>query len=298
MPFFHDTTIINPISSFGWLGSSVGEILWYVLTNPIEVITNILSTHGKLTYILALFGVLGFISLLKPAPLVLALPIFAISLLSQYEGLYGLGHHYTAGLIPPIIIAFAFGLPRAKLIWRKAGFSDKLFYPVLIFGLILSHVILSPSPIGRLFWSDKIWSYNYRAYIPLERDEMIKTAIAKHIPTDPGVIISLQNTLNISSLVQPHYFHLFPDGVTEEQKVLFYNSEAIRKIEHEAKKADFVIIDLKRPWFIIDKGCSWLYGECTDGKVAKDYLYWVDESKKVMDIEFKNDGFMILRRKQ
>ena len=59
------------------------------------------------------------------------------------------------------------------------GFSTveargRLFY-VLLFGWILfGHIMMSPSPISRLFWSDKVWSYSWRAYVPTERDAMMK----------------------------------------------------------------------------------------------------------------------------
>jgi len=287
--------------SFSWLGSGMGEMFLYILTHPVEIMVEIFTTPGKMIYLVALFGALGFIPLLKPGPLIVALPILAISLLSQHEGYYGLGHHYTAGLIAPMIFAFAGGLPRAKMIWQKIGFGSfrlqvKWFIPVLVTGLIAAHIALAPSPIGRLFWSDKVWSYNYQAYIPTERDAMIKQAIDNFIPADPDVVVSIQNTINWGPLVQRRYSLLFPQGVTERQQVPFFGKGLYPPdVKWKSVMADFVVLDLKRPWFLLDKGCEWLYGKCTDEKMTAEYLDWVVKSRKVMEIVFEKDGFLILK---
>ena len=102
----------------------------------------IVETPKKVIYLIALFGALGFIPLLSPGPLMIALPIIAVSLLSRHEGYYGLGHHYTAGLIAPMIFAFSGGLPRAIIIWKRAGLTVKWFAPILICGLIVAYIAL------------------------------------------------------------------------------------------------------------------------------------------------------------
>jgi uncharacterized membrane protein len=284
--------------AFSWLGSSITEVLWYIITHPIQIFIEIITTPGKVVYVVALFGALGFVPLLKPGPLVVALPIIAISLLSRHEGYYGLGHHYTAGLIAPMIIAFAGGLPRAKIIWQKIGFNVKWFVPILITGLVSAHIALSPSPIGRLFWSDKIWAYNYKAYIPTERDMIIKQAINDYIPTDPDTVVSIQNTVNWAPLVQRRHFLLFPQGVTEGQQVTFFDKGFWPiNLRFESVTADFVVLDLKRPWYILDRGCDWLYGKCTNSRMASEYLELVDKTRSRMQVLFEKDNFIILKKK-
>ena len=296
-----EVAVVLKSEAFSWLGSSISEMLLFILTNPIDIIVEVFTTPGKVIYLIALFGALGFIPLLKLGPLIVAFPILAISLLSRHEGYYGLGHHYTAGLIAPMIFAFAGGLPRAKMIWQKIGFGSfrlqvKWFIPVLVTGLIAAHIALAPSPIGRLFWSDKVWSYNYQAYIPTERDAMIKQAIDNFIPADPDVVVSIQNTINWGPLVQRRYSLLFPQGVTERQQVPFFGKGLYPPdVKWKSVMADFVVLDLKRPWFLLDKGCEWLYGKCTDEKMTAEYLDWVVKSRKVMEIVFEKDGFLILK---
>jgi len=288
--------------AFSWLGASISEMFWYILTHPIKIFVEIFTTPGKVIYLVALFGALGFIPLLKPGPLIVALPILAISLLSRHEGYYGLGHHYTAGLIAPMIFAFAGGLPLAKKIWQRVRIGDfrlpvKWFVPVLVTGLIAAHIALAPSPVGRLFWSEKVWSYNYQAYIPTERDAMIKQAIADFIPIDPEVVVSIQNSVNWVPLMQRRHFLLFPQGIIAEQRIPIFGKRSWPpKVEWKSVMADFVVLDLKRPWFLADKGCEWLYGKCTNEKMASKYLDWVAKSRDVMDVVFEEDGFLILRK--
>ena len=293
-----DKSVAYSSAAFSWMGTSISEIVRYIITHPIDIFLEIISNSNKVIYLVAIFGSLGFIPLLKPGPLIVALPILAIALLSRHEGYYGLGHHYTAGLIAPIIFAFIGGLPRAEMIWQRVGFSVKWFYALLVIVLLAAHIALSPSPISRLFWSDKIWSYNYKAYIPADRDLMIKQAIVDYIPTEPDITISIQNTLNWAPLVQRRHFLLFPEGVVKGQQVPFFSKSLwASEVEWRTIMADYVVLDMKRPWFLIDKGCDWLYGKCTNVRMTNEYLEWVEKTKSIMQVVFERDGFIILKRK-
>ena len=283
--------------AFLWLGSSISEMFLYITNNAVEIMIDILETPRKVIYIVALFGALGFIPLLSPGPLMVALPILAVSLLSRHEGYYGLGHHYTAGLIAPMIYAFSGGLPRAIIFWKRVGLAVKWFTPILISGLIVAHMALSPSPVSRLFWSDKVWSYNYHAYIPTERDRIIKKAISDYIPANSDIVVSVQNTINLDLLMKRRQILLFPDGVSNDKLSPFFSKGFLPlAVEWRNVKADYVILDIKRPWFIKDKGCKWLYGKCTDKEVSAEYLEWVAKSRKLMNVIFEKDDFIIFRR--
>ena len=62
--------------------------------------------------------------------------------------------------------------------------------------------------------------------------------------------------------------------------------------------ADYIILDLKRPWFIADRGCHWLRGRClNDLAFEKEFLGLVESSNKYFKIVFESDGFMILKRR-
>lgn len=64
----------------------------------------------------------------------------------------------------------------------------------------------------------------------------------------------------------------------------------------DERYADYVVLDMKRPWFIIDRGCEWLYGACQDGEMAATFLRLVSEARLNYSVAFESDGFMILKR--
>ena len=298
-------------SSFGWLGSSFKEVIIFLITQPHIVIFEIFTNKEKVLYMLYLFGALGFIPLLKPKILVVTIPIFTIALLSNLLNHHSYVHHYTAGLIAPMIMAFSEGLPRAKEIFGKLKLKQELFYPIIISGLFVCHYLLSPSPIGRKFFLEKAWNYHYSVYLPSERSAMIKRILLKVIPKDPNVIISTQNTLVFSHIIQRKITLVFPGGTQE--KTMGINTSNLSwngfikyvlngNIAAQPLKkywADYIILDLKRPWFIVDKGCHWLGERCVNNLAFEsEFLGLVENSRNYFDTIFENDGFIILKRRE
>jgi uncharacterized membrane protein len=286
--------------AFSWMGQDFVEAVWYVITHPLIIVEEVITTPKKIVYLVAIFGSLGFVSVLYPGPLLVAVPILAISMLSHFESYYGLGHHYTAGLIVPMIFAFVGGVPRAKVIWKRVGLSTQWFLPMLIILIVTMHVTLAPSPIGRLFWTPKVWSYHYTAYFPKARDAMIKKAIEQHIPMDPLVNVTVQNSVNWAPLVERRHLLLFPSGITGMVKVPVFHSSRetwLPNVDSQLVLADYVVIDMKRPWYLVDNGCEWYFGKCQDEKAAAQFLDHVVGARRVMGKVFEEDGFVILRRR-
>ena len=319
--------------AFGWLGNSLTEMLSTIILSPHIIILKIISTPGKLAYLGVAFGLLAFIPLFRPAFLIPALPMLAIIMLSEAPEHYNYNSHYMAGLIIPLIMAFTLGLPQAKNVWGKL--CKKFIYPFLCTGhsitsrnsserqdvlfrgsfywllglfVLVGHMLLSPSPISRLFWSDKVWSYSWQAFVPTQRDAMIKTAIQINVPANPEVSVTTQNTVNLAHLAHRKVYLPFPFGITEPYKLIDTPnqnwSDFLRflKTGYKAKNirrdryADYVALDLKRPYFLLDRGCRWIYGECLDKDMEKRFLDWVAFTQSKYDTIFENDGFMILRR--
>jgi uncharacterized membrane protein len=350
--------------AFSWMGHSLGQMIGYLVTHPMDILWGVVSTPGKLTYLFVVFGLLAFIPLLAPSYLIPALPLLAIAMLSRLPNYYDYNTHYTAGLIIPVMLAFIHGLPKAHALWmrgarwvwrnvsgirvvfltrvatplpgpfpqgekrlggqagegiyllgenalvavREARLS-KAFYVLLAVWVLAGHVMLSPSPISRLFWSDKVWSYSWHVYVSTEREDMMKQAMFDYIPTDPDVSITTQNTVNWHHLVNRKVYLPFPLGVDIPHRVMDWSNRDLPglwqfvrtglmppAITH-ARYADYVVLDLKRPWFIIDKGCDWLYGACRNNEMAAEFLRLVDETHQRYSTVFEQDGFMILKRK-
>ena len=315
--------------AFGWLGSGVGDILKTLLTKPYLIAFDIFSTPGKLIYLAILFAPLCFIPLLNPFFLIPAVPLIAIAMLSHTKNYYDPNAHYMVGLIIPIFFSFIYSLPRAKRIWlflilsygvpkksmRPNFFSGTLlryrqyFYIVLVSLVIVANVMMSISPISRLFWTDKIWSYGWRAYITTERDLLIKQAIKIYIPDDVDVIVSTQNTINYSYLAHRKTYLSFPQGINESINVVGESNRTWSGFGKfvltgykapeisNSRYADFLVIDLKRPWFLVDKGCDWTYGDCQNSNVKNEFQDIIGLSRKYYEIVFERDGFFIFRRR-
>jgi len=295
---------------YSWLGDSPADMIWFIITKPHLVLGEIFSDNGKISYLLYVFGALGLIPFLQPGILLIAFPVLAISLLSMHPGYYGYMHHYTAGLVAPAIIAFAEGLPIARKVWERVSLPIAWFTPLLLVFLIVFHFITAPSPVSRLFWNPNSWAYNATAYLPTNRDSMIKEAILAHIPSNPDIAVSAQNSINWGYLANRKYYFAFPFGVLQPHKVpkgsdksmaellKFINSGELTPAKTEEIWVDYVLLDQKKPWFIIDNGCPWENGQCKNKDAfSSKFLALVQQTKERFDSVFEKDGFYILKRK-
>jgi uncharacterized membrane protein len=303
--------IVSQNITFGWLGNNKQEIIVSLITTPYSIFLEILTNKEKVKYFLYLFGALGFIPLLRPTILLPAIPILLFSLLSNTPEHYAYNNHYTAGLIAPIIIAFSEGLPIAKKIWGKVNLPNHFFTPILICGLLICHILVSPSPISRIFFIEKSWFYHHTVYLPSKRSHMIKSAIDKHIPKNPDVIISIQNSINSGSLSKHKTIFIFPHGATEKRPVAniselnladlgyFIQYGKLRIKANTSLWADYIILDLKKPWFIVSQGCHWVREKCFEKEkgFANRFSSLVEKSEERFDIIYINDGFMIFKNR-
>ena len=304
-----ETSILN--GSYGWLGNNIQEMIKSIATKPYFIFIEILANQDKVKYFLYLFGALGFIPFLRPIFLLPAIPILFFSLLSNNPEHYSYNTHYTAGLIAPIIIAFSEGLPTAKKIWGKTTFPNHLFIPSLVCGLLICHILVAPSPISRKFFIEKSWFYHYSVYLPSKRSNMIKSALMKHIPTNPETVISIQNSLNAGNFSKHKNIFIFPHAATEKRPIAnisklswsgFLNYTKNKELKKEVTTsvwADYVILDLKKPWFIVAQSCHWIRGECFEDKqgFSNKFSNLVKTTEEQFYIIYKNDGFMILKNR-
>ena len=308
-PFFSIGEIHGMLkaSAYSWLGNDLLGMMRFILLNPHKIIWEIVAENGKIYYLFWIFASLAFIPLLKPKFLLVGLPILGISLLSRNPNYYGIEYHYTAGLIAPLTIAFAEGLPKAKQIWLKLKFPASGFVPVLVLSLIFCNVWRSSSPISRYFWQS-YGNYSFRAYRGTDRDKMIKQKIVKHIPVNPSILVSTQNTVNWGYLAHRKLLMGFPNGMNTPDRFPkgmdrklsdlweFISTGNLKKREADAQWADYVVLDLKRAWFIGDKGCAWINQRCKDNsKFASEFLDLVQQTKNSFNILIEQDGFLILK---
>ncbi len=297
-------------SAFSWLGSNIIEMILFILSHPLQILSEIILNPGKRYYLFVVFGAIAFVGLLRPAPLIVALPIMSIALLSKTDNFSGVTFHYTAGLIAPLILSFSKGLPVAQSIWDKFKFPRNLLPILIMGGILFVHIRHSPSPISRIFWDKESWHYSYKTYMPTKRDEMIRDAIELYLPINKEVVVTAQNTVNLGKVAHRHNYLIFPLGVLKATELPDWSKLGFRHFwdfvqdasEHFAPRvnvlAEYVILDLKRPWFLMDQGCIWSDGKCKNNQeFEKKFLDLVEQSRKLFSTVFEEDAFIILKRR-
>ena len=307
IPFFTmDSGVGVSAGAFAWIGggSVLGKI-WFVLTHPFVVTGTVLGDVRKLRYLGALLGGLAFLPLLSPGPLLVTLPTLALSLLSTRPDYYSITNHYTAGLIAPLIVAFGQAIPLARdMVQLRRSRVDR-WAGILFLVLLAGHIALSPSPLSIHFWRNG----GFSAFWPDDRDTRIIRAMETTLPSDITQVVITQNSLNWGKAVTRSFSNSFPMAVFEPH--LAQNSAQatladFRRFIWTGQKpvfpvteslAEYVVLDLKRPWFVVDKGCEWKDGACRDEVVARVFRENLDRARELFDTVHEDDGFLILKRK-
>ncbi len=173
-------------SRYSEVGGSPGGILRTLFTHPLRVLGNAFSP-GHLDYLGHLLVPLGFLCLLAPVLLLAALPEAALNVLSKnpYQG--SVHFHYTAGLIPPLVVASVLG--GARLVRRRPA-TKRYLGPAVLVLAVLSNFYLGALPVwASLPLSD---SYQRHATRVTAHDRITARAVAL-VPED--AIVSATNSL-------------------------------------------------------------------------------------------------------
>jgi uncharacterized membrane protein len=294
--------------AFAWLGGSPGAALLTMIAQPGKVLAVVLGVPGKWKYLLFLFGSLLFFPLLRPKLLLPAVPALALSLLSTNPSYYGWANHYTAGLAGVLFFAFCQVLGPVRILARQSGAGAGRVIFALMGWLAIAHVLLAPSPVSRLFWTTDNFAFSGDAYEPTARDAGILGEILKSVPQDPGVAVVSQNTLNWGALAERLDYNSFPLGVFAPHPVrdlsgatwadfwTFLRTRQTPNLPVRSWQAQYVLLDLTRPWFVLDRGCEFIQGACRDEDVAREFNIFVIRARQELETVYDQGGFLILRR--
>jgi len=96
---------------YGALGDGITGILRSLLTRP-GLVWRTVTEPMRLHYLAGLLASVGFLPLLAPEILLLGAPLLAANLLSSYAAQYSGGFHYSAPLVPYLVIAAIIGTRR------------------------------------------------------------------------------------------------------------------------------------------------------------------------------------------
>lgn len=293
---------------YSWLGDTPGAALAALFSRPGEIMAAVLKVPGKWTYLAFLFGALLFFPLFRPRLLLPALPALALSLLASRPEAHGLSTPYSAGAIGVLFFAFCEVLGPVRILARQSGAGGRGFGLVLASALGLFHVLLAPSPVSRVFLTTNDFAHSAEAYEPTARDAAILAAILKTVPEDARVPVAAQNTLNWGALAERRDFDSFPMGVFEAHPVrdlsgatwkdfwAFVRTRDASALPLRTWRAEYVLLDLTRPWYVGDRGCGFENGSCRDAAVAAAFEALVARARGELETVHEQDGFLILRR--
>jgi uncharacterized membrane protein len=103
----------DTLARFEWLGSSPGEMVKGLVTNPGRVWSHVAHPR-QLTYALQILLPVGYLALLSPWALLLAAPALALNLLSDSWPQSTIYFQYTAVVIPVVFISATLGIARLR----------------------------------------------------------------------------------------------------------------------------------------------------------------------------------------
>jgi uncharacterized membrane protein len=171
------------------VGGSPGGILKTIFTDPIRVLEHAFDHQGA-RYLLELAIPLGILWALSPAAMLVSVPDLALNLLSDTPTQSSIHFHYTAGVIPGIVVAAIFGAARLRRleIGRRVG-------PVALAGVLLvlavaSNWHLGAIPVWRDVWGgETLGAYDSR----VTEHDRIAARVLRQVPGD--AVVSATNSL-------------------------------------------------------------------------------------------------------
>lgn len=307
IPFFTMDQIVGiDGGAFAWIGGDglLGKLA-FLLTHPLTTLGHVLGDPRKWRYILALLGSLAFLPLLASRPLLVALPTLFLSLLATRPDYYSITNHYTAGLVAPAVMSFAMALRiTAGMAWLRRTRLDRLA-GLLAAVLVGAHVLLSPSPLSVGFWLRG----GPAVYFPSERDTRIIRTLEARLPDSDDVPVVSQNSLNWGKASGRFFHNSFPLAVFEPHRAQDMRGATLAQLARfvatgekpafpvTERLAEYIVLDLKRPWFVVDKGCEWRNGACRDPAMAERFLLDVEAARALFDTVVEDDGFLLLKRR-
>jgi uncharacterized membrane protein len=100
-PIGHSSTA----SRYAYLGISPLQAAKFVLKHPVQIVKQYLLGPGRITYLRKLLAPAGYLALLSPLTLLIAVPELAINMLSSDPLMYSGGGQYNAAIVPVIVVA-------------------------------------------------------------------------------------------------------------------------------------------------------------------------------------------------
>lgn len=186
IPHFNDGASSSFYSRYDEVGGSPGGILRRALHDPGSLLSTVFDHSGS-HYLLQLLAPLAGLFVLAPLAAVAALPELALNLLSATGPQRSIHFHYTAGEIPPLVVASVLGAGRIAR--RRPGSAVPIATLAVIVALAANYR-LGAIPL----WSALPGGEDYQAHAAsVTRHDRIAARALRMIPGDAAVAAT--NTL-------------------------------------------------------------------------------------------------------
>ena len=199
------------VARYSTYGDSAGGVVKHALTHPGQALADVFSGQD-LHYWLHLLWPFGFVSLLSPLTLLIALPELLLNALSSIVFQRSIAFHYTAAEIPFLYAAMVLGLMR---LWRwlgggfrrvRAAMTGQRVRRDTLALLVLIAALAGNYFLGPLPFSLPGAAYGSSAYARTGHDAVLDQAL-KLIP--PGAVVSVNNNVGGQLSARP-VVYVFP----------------------------------------------------------------------------------------
>jgi uncharacterized membrane protein len=200
MPHFNAGASSRFYERYGALGGSPGEVVETVFTHPGRLFSAAFD-HEGLHYLIDLLLPLALLFAAAPLALVAALPELSLNLLSATHTQSSIHHHYTAGLIPPLIVASVLGAGRLAGGRRERG--------VVLSAAAVAVAVVANYALGAIpLWRELPGGESYQAYAThvSTHDRVVDRALDR---ISGNAVVSATNSLG-SHLSARRRFLSFP----------------------------------------------------------------------------------------
>ena len=200
LPHYNEGASSSFYDRYGALGDSAGEILATVFTDPGRLLSVAFDSEG-IHYLAGLLLPLALLFAAAPLVLIAAIPELGLNLLSATHTQSSIHHHYTAGLIPPLIAASVLGAGKlARGEQRRA---------IVLAGVAVAAALVANFRLGAIpLWKSLPGGSSHQAHMShVSTHDRIAEQALRLIPGD--AVVSATNSLG-SHLSARRRFLSFP----------------------------------------------------------------------------------------
>lgn len=251
IPHFSATGSMVLFDRYSDVGGSPQGLLRTIFTNPLLVAQHLLAPE-KISYLLGLLVSVGFLALAAPWALLLSAPSLGINMLSDYPPMYSGLSHYSAPIVPFVIIGAVYGtrtVAGALQRWRRlsAGRALAVCLGWLALSAFLYQTAVGFTPLSLQFRIPRVTAHH--------RDI---AALAAQIP--PDAVVSVQPPLqpHVSSRALVYPFPIVNDAsfilLDVTARPTMHPNDLKSTIDRLLAQEGFGVLDARDGYILLQRG--------------------------------------------